>query len=239
MMRDEEEKAVLEQVFGSSSSSEEEEESDSDCEENESENEREWKWESIEQVKGLWLCPHFLSPRRQSLILSAIQSDNWFPDPSINQAMRFGLQHLPQWAHSLAQSIRRSAQAQHPPSFPFHREPLFDQMIANVYHPGEGICPHVDLLRFDDGIAILSLESSCVMHFTPLSNNNNSSSPSPSTSVPVLLTPGSLILMSGEARYQWKHEINRAPGFQIWNGQELIQSKRTSITLRKLSPSNP
>lgn len=30
----------------------------------------------------------------------------------------------------------------------------------------QGICAHVDLLRFEDGIAIVSLESSCVMHFT-------------------------------------------------------------------------
>ncbi|BAT96116.1 hypothetical protein VIGAN_08299900 [Vigna angularis var. angularis] len=31
-------------------------------------------------------------------------------------------------------------------------------MIANIYQPSQGICVHVDLLRFDDGIAILSLE---------------------------------------------------------------------------------
>ncbi|RDY02139.1 SPAP8A3.02c, partial [Mucuna pruriens] len=236
MRVEDEQKAVLEQVFGSSSSSDR---SDSD-----GESEREWEWESIEQVKGLWLCRHFLSPRQQSRILSAIQADNWFPNPSINQAMRFGLQHLPEWAIPLAHSIRRSvlatqvqvqAQAQqHPPPFPLqllHREPLFDQMIANVYQPGEGICAHVDLLRFDDGIAILSFQSNCVMHFTPVSND------SPSVPVAVLLTPGSLILMSGEARYRWKHEINRNPGFQIWHGQELTQAKRTSITLRKLSPS--
>ncbi|XP_020210025.1 uncharacterized protein P8A3.02c [Cajanus cajan] len=216
-MRDEEEeKAVLEQVFGCDSESE----SESDCE-------REWEWESIEEVKGLWLCPNFLSTRRQSLILSAIEDEKWFPNPSINQAMRFGLQHLPSWALPLAHTIRRSAQAHQPPPLPGHilrREPLFDQMIANVYEAGEGICPHVDLLRFHDGIAILSLESSCVMHFT-----------SDASSVPVLLTPGSLILMSGEARYLWKHQINRTtPGFQIWKGQQLTQSKRTSITLRKL-----
>ncbi|TKY57247.1 P8A3.02c protein [Spatholobus suberectus] len=223
-MRDEDEKAVLEQVFGSSDGS------DSD-----GESESEWEWESIEEVKGLWLCPHFLSPRSQSRLLSAIQAENWFPDPSINQAMRFGLQHLPPWAVPLAHSIRRSVLAQHPPPFPLHllhREPLFDQMIANVYQPGEGICAHVDLLRFDDGIAILSFESECVMHFTPLSNAT-------SLSVPVLLTPGSLLLMSGEARYQWKHQINRALEFQLWHGQQLTQSKRTSITLRKLCPSTP
>ncbi|KAL2316788.1 hypothetical protein Fmac_030664 [Flemingia macrophylla] len=186
----------------------------------------------MEEVKGLWLCPNFLSGRRQSLILLAMEADKWFPNPSINQAMRFGLHHLPSWALSLAHSIRRAA----PSAFPAHlllREPLFDQMIANVYQPREGICAHVDLLRFDDGIAILSLESSCVMHFTPLSHSDAV------PSVPVLLAPGSLILMWGEARYQWKHEINRTtPAFQTWKGHQLTQSKRTSITLRKLSSSS-
>ncbi|CAI5531605.1 unnamed protein product [Closterium sp. Naga37s-1] len=47
------------------------------------------------------------------------------------------------------------------------REPLFDQMIANWYSGDQGIKPHVDLLRFDDGIAILSLLSPCVMTLAP------------------------------------------------------------------------
>ncbi|BAT92614.1 hypothetical protein VIGAN_07137900 [Vigna angularis var. angularis] len=65
-------------------------------------------------------------------------------------------------------------------------------MIANIYQPNQGICAHVDLLRFDDSIVILSLESDCVMHFT-----------NASLSVPVHLTPGSFILMSREALYHW------------------------------------
>jgi alkylated DNA repair dioxygenase AlkB len=39
--------------------------------------------------------------------------------------------------------------------FPFEmatREPSFDQMIVNVYHPGQGIKAHVDLAKFDDGV---------------------------------------------------------------------------------------
>lgn len=56
--------------------------------------------------------------------------------------------------------------------------------------------------------------------------------------VDVLLSPGSLILMSGEARYRWKHEINRKQiGFQVWEGEEIDQKRRISITLRKLCPS--
>lgn len=94
-------------------------------------------------------------------------------------------------------------------------------------------------MRFEDGIAIVSLESPCVMHFTHV--DESSCDPSikgegilSALKVPVYLNPGSLVILWGEARYLWKHEINRKPGFQIWEGQELSQGRRTSITLRKL-----
>lgn len=41
-------------------------------------------------------------------------------------------------------------------------------MIVNGYKPGEGITSHVDLLKFDDGIAVLSLGSPATMTFTKL-----------------------------------------------------------------------
>lgn len=47
-----------------------------------------------------------------------------------------------------------------------HRQPNFDQMIVNGYKPGEGISSHVDLLKFGDGIAIISLGSPTTMSFT-------------------------------------------------------------------------
>lgn len=88
-------------------------------------------------------------------------------------------------------------------------------------------------MRFEDGIAIVSLESTCVMHFSRV-ENDTSGVQDPQHKVPVLLTPGCLILMWGEARYLWKHEINRKPGIQIWEGQEIDQKRRISVTLRKL-----
>ncbi|KAE8671301.1 DEAD-box ATP-dependent RNA helicase 24 [Hibiscus syriacus] len=209
-------------------------------------------WEEIKKINGLWLCRNFLSPQHQSSLVSSVLKEGWFNEDSHNQAMRFG--DLPAWAIELSSSIREailvgdhvsesidlvtSNGGTEPcllPSNLLWREPLFDQLIVNVYHPGEGICAHVDLMRFEDGIAIVSLESSCVMHFTRVeeggSDINKHGEKHP---IPVLLTPGSLVLMSGEARYQWKHEINRKPGFQIWEAQELVQERRISITLRKL-----
>ncbi|CAN1837133.1 Uncharacterized protein P8A3.02c [Linum perenne] len=151
--------------------------------------------------------------------------------------MRFG--DLPEWAIELSDSVREvvvlgeEATGEGPFSTDIlWREPLFDQLIANVYQPGEGICAHVDLMRFEDGIAIVSLESSCVMHFSRVEESCDKEE-----EVAVYLSPGSLVLLSGDARYLWKHEINRKPGFQVWQGQELDQLQRTSITLRRLCPS--
>ncbi|CAB4281556.1 unnamed protein product [Prunus armeniaca] len=240
---------ILRQVFGDSSDGEDLELGDgsdpSHC------------WEPIKEIKGLWLCRDFLPPQRQSSLLSTIQNEGWFTQASHNQAMRFG--DLPSWAAELSHSIRKVVLAsdfvlepivlgstdnvnENACSFPsdlFCREPLFDQLILNSYQPGEGICAHIDLMRFEDGIAILSLESSCVMHFSSVDGTSrgflmDGEKDPAMAKIPVYLTPGSLIFMSGEARYLWKHEINRMPGFQKWEGEELNQKRRISITLRKL-----
>ncbi|GMH26001.1 hypothetical protein Nepgr_027844 [Nepenthes gracilis] len=206
-------------------------------------------WERIEEVNGLWLCKDFLSPQQQLSLLSAIGNEGWFTDASHNQAMRFG--DLPSWAIELSNSICEMASAGNYDSetgdfatvnhndaacvLPSHllwRKPLFDQLIVNLYQPGEGICAHVDLLRFEDGIAIVSLESSCVMHFSRVEENEGEVLPT--SKLPVYLNPGSLVIMWGDARYLWKHEINRSRGCQVCEGKEIDQKKRTSITLRKL-----
>uniref|UniRef100_A0A6N2MAI0 Fe2OG dioxygenase domain-containing protein n=1 Tax=Salix viminalis TaxID=40686 RepID=A0A6N2MAI0_SALVM len=254
----EEEKALLRRIFGDSSDSEDKSEekedsiddvgcqftSDPNCP----------TWEQVNEIKGLWLCRDFLSPHQQSTLLSAIQNEGWFLEAPNNQAMRFG--DLPSWAIELSNSIREvilygdriheppkcagsdrgEAACWLPPDL-LSREPFFDQLIANVYQPGEGICAHVDLMRFEDGIAIVSLESSCVMHFTQVGEVSGSGKEQPDLpmiKIPVFLMPGSLVLLFGDARYLWKHEINRKPGFQMWQGQEVNQKRRTSITLRKL-----
>ncbi|KAG5514245.1 hypothetical protein RHGRI_035596 [Rhododendron griersonianum] len=214
-------------------------------------------WEPVFQINGLSLCRDLLSHDQQSSLLSAIENEGWFTEASHNQAMRFG--DLPRWATELAKLIREVVHFSEQvselgviaacddrdacllPSNLLWREPLFDQLIVNVYHPGEGICAHVDLMRFEDGIAIVSLESSCVMHFTQVESDGGiiekeSERDPPMPKIPVYLTPGSVVLMWGEARYHWKHEINRNPGFQKWEGKDIDQKRRTSITLRKLCP---
>ncbi|KAL0459638.1 UNVERIFIED_CONTAM: putative protein P8A3.02c [Sesamum latifolium] len=211
-------------------------------------------WEPITEIKGLWICRDFLSTDQQASLISALEKEGYLAEASHNQAMRFG--DLPTWALELSYYIRENIllsgyfsgsmdlmttdNSKETRLFPpelLWREPLFNQLIVNTYQPGEGICAHVDLMRFEDGIAIISLESSCVMHFSPAEAENiHLENIKKEAKIPVLLTPGSVVLMWGEARYLWRHEINRKPGFQTWEGQEIKQKRRISVTLRRLCP---
>ncbi|KAG0554722.1 hypothetical protein KC19_12G113800 [Ceratodon purpureus] len=194
-------------------------------------------WEPVEGVEGLWRCGEFLDPVEQESLVKAIEGEGWFEEPAHNQAMRFGL--LPGWAVTLSSMIFASISRFQGLGLGFGdgvlreeilaRKPLFDQMIVNSYQPGEGIGAHVDLARFEDGIVVLSLLSSCVMRFGRCGRVDEK--------VDVLLSPGDLIVLSGDARYGWTHEINRERAEeQMWAGEVLEQARRISVTLRRLCP---
>ena len=96
----------------------------------------------------------------------------------------------------------------------------------NLYRPGEGITPHVDLLdRFGDGIAGVSLGSGCVMRFrrgapagpaTPCPGTRGDAEVDAARETDtrdtedhaVFLPHGSVYVMSEEARYGWTHGID-------------------------------
>ena len=113
------------------------------------------------------------------------------------------------------------------------------QAILNYYDPGEGITPHVDLLRrFGDGIFGISLGSGTVMVFQHAEKKKR---------YDLYLPRGSIIILTGEARYEWTHGIegrevdyveDRKPFNQggpttySW----IVRTTRTSITVRWLLP---
>lgn len=100
---------------------------------------------------------------------------------------------------------------------------LPDQVIINEYLPGQGIAPHIDCVPcFGDIILSLSLGSACVMQFTHATNR---------TQVALWLEPGSLLLLTGEARYRWKHQIP-ARKTDIHANQRVPRQRRVSLTFR-------
>lgn len=98
------------------------------------------------------------------------------------------------------------------------QEQQFDQLIVNEYRPGQGISAHVDCKPcFRDGIASLSLGSDAVMQFRRLHHAN----------ADVALERRSLLILTGDARYNWTHAI---PARTNDNGVE--RDRRVSLTFR-------
>lgn len=120
---------------------------------------------------------------------------------------------LPVWAVALATRIAGPAG--------FHRLP--DQVIVNEYLPGQGIAAHIDCLPcFGPVVAAVSLGSASTMDFT---------SPDGGTRVPVRLEAGSLCVMAGPARHEWRHAIAARlsdPG----PAGRLPRGRRVSVTFR-------
>ena len=89
------------------------------------------------------------------------------------------------------------------------------QAIINLYHVGEGITPHIDLLgRYGDGIIGVSLNSSCVMRFDRAEHGTQSDKDiggfqDKSARWDLYLPERSIIVLSQEARYDWTHGIDK------------------------------
>lgn len=179
-----------------------------------------------------------------------------------NQVMLFGCAAsrdselpggLPTFISELITHLSNLLRDQLPPStyqllFPLPSEHIYParQVILNLYRPGEGITPHVDLLqRFGDGILGVSLLSGTVMTFTRESSsydlrNDDDESPE-ATTHQIYLPARSIIVFEKEARYQWKHGIPaRKQDFvesdgtlgNVWRDRNM----RVSITIRWLLP---
>ena len=122
---------------------------------------------------------------------------------------------LPKWSYEFVDLLETQ------PAFSIRA----DQMIINEYIPGQGIAHHIDCEPcFGDIIASLSLNSTCIMTFIHSKTK---------TVKQILLKPNSLLIMSGEARYDWKHGIP-ARKSDRYDGTTYPRSRRVSVTFRKV-----
>ncbi|KFD62438.1 hypothetical protein M514_10706, partial [Trichuris suis] len=108
-------------------------------------------------------------------------------------------------------------------------EQLPNQLTVNFYEPGQGIPLHFDSSPFiGKEIVSLSLNGDIVMDFVkPLTNCHYS----------LLLPRRSLLIMTGQARYEWKHGIAPRKYDVLPNGMLLRRSLRVSFTFRYVSDS--
>ncbi|MEV4759056.1 alpha-ketoglutarate-dependent dioxygenase AlkB [Micromonospora sp. NPDC049559] len=185
----------------------------------------------VVDVPGLTYEADYLRPDEQAALLECIDREPWRDDLR-RRVQHYGYRYdyrrrtvgresylgpLPGWAEDCAERLRRDGYA----------DQRLDQLIVNEYLPGQGIAPHVDCVPcFGDAVLSLSLGSACVLTMSrPEAGADRR--------VPVLLEPGGLLVMRGEARYEWRHGI-AARKTDRYDERTVVRARRVSLTFRSV-----
>lgn len=180
-------------------------------------------------INGLTYVPNFLTKLEENNYIKAINAEPWMSDikrrvqhygykynykfRAIDYSMFLG--QLPNWVLPMAHRLYAEK----------YIDVVPDQLIVNEYEPGQGIANHIDCEPcFGDTIISISLGSSCIMDFINVKTKQK---------IELLLEQGSLVVLTGEARYQWTHGIAQRKS-DIYNGIRIDRKLRISMTFRKV-----
>ncbi|KAJ3034659.1 hypothetical protein HDV00_004798 [Rhizophlyctis rosea] len=196
-----------------------------------------------DKFPGLSYCPSFLTPSEQSTVLAYLDTLPWRTDLQ-RRTMHFGGTYC--YSHHTLNRPRSP-----PPTIPnalsFITTRLIDlnvyplsnpptELTINEYIDAQGISPHIDKLHFGPTICAVSLGSASTIRFLeldlqpnerPIERKNNTAKRT-GRSVEVRLDGGSLLVMSGEARWKWQHEIPRTKTGRT------VGWRRVSLTYRTI-----
>jgi alkylated DNA repair dioxygenase AlkB len=170
-------------------------------------------------ILGLTYIQNFISAEEQDHLLDIIDHEPWsnalkrrtqhygykydYTKKKIDDSLYLG--PLPDWLNEYTAKLVDKGY--------FYELP--DQVIVNEYLPKQGISKHVDCVDcFTNTIASLSLLAPCTMDFEHISTLNKKS---------IFLEPQSLLVLIGEARYNWLHSI-----------EPRLVDRRVSLTFRKI-----
>ncbi|EAU82752.2 hypothetical protein CC1G_10657 [Coprinopsis cinerea okayama7 len=182
-------------------------------------------------IGGLYFDPTVLLPEICATSVWEFCQETYFRSPGVNQVMLFGRfnpeseddAHIsssigfPPVLVSLLDTLSVVLR----PTLPKETYDLLfpetptqaRQAIINLYHPGEGITPHVDLLgRYADGIIGVSFGSGSVMRFDQVTEEVEShvhSGPEKAGRHDLYLPQRSVVVLSKDARYKWTHGIDK------------------------------
>lgn len=174
-------------------------------------------------IEGLLYIPDFLSREEEMALVSEIDKNQWNTDIS-RRRQQYGAEYdirskgvenatkvppIPVWLRPLIEKLSENI-------------PLVDQAIINEYKPGQGIAAHIDSPVFGGVVISVSLLSDVSMSFQK-----------EGITVEQILARRSALILSGEARSQWKHSIDKRYKDRI-DGCLKSRGRRLSITLRSL-----
>jgi len=178
---------------------------------------------------GLEIHQNYITKQEERDLIRGVKSGVWLTDLK-RRVQHYGYPYsyrtrgvgdalpggLPDWSDGLMTKMLNDQLISSP----------MEQLIVNEYEPGQGIGRHVDSKSFGNTIVSMSLGSPCVMVFRELSGEKRV--------VEVVLKPRSLLIMRGDARSKWSHEI---PSRKSDNGVK--RGLRISLTFRYLAENDP
>jgi len=179
-------------------------------------------------ISGLLYFPHYISQPHHDFLIETIDAQPWRGDlarrtqhygygydyraKSVDPASRVG--DLPPWRQRIAVHLAANGLMSKAP----------DQAIINEYAPGQGIASHIDCVPcFDDVVISRSLAAAVVMDLKQKEHD-----------IPILREPRRLLVLRGEARYQWTHGIAKRQPDSV-NGTVIARERRLSVTFRNVS----
>lgn len=177
-----------------------------------------------EPIPGARYIPEFVNSNEQGALLREVDTRPWLDD------LHRRVQHYGYRYDYRARRVTREMYLGELPSFlrPLslrlvqegYFSSLPDQAIVNEYLPGQGISAHVDCVPcFGDTIATISLGSHCEMEFQRDGETRFQ-----------MLEVGALLVLAGEARYDWTHAIRTR---QSDRGR--TRKRRVSVTFRTVN----
>lgn len=155
-------------------------------------------------IPGMLVQHEFISRDEEQELLNHVNRGQW------NTSLRRRTQHfgyeynyaggslmparpIPDWTTPILQRI-----IDHPD---VNLASLPNQLIVNEYRPGQGISAHVDSLLFGENVISLSLGHACIFRMTRRGPGVGLGT------INIDLRPRTLVLMRGDARYRWRHQI--------------------------------
>jgi alkylated DNA repair dioxygenase AlkB len=191
---------------------------------------RELSLENAKAIEGLKLYFDFITSEEEKELLKNIDTNNWLTDLK-RRVQHYGYKYdykarridnsffigaIPDWMQFLGRKLNEKRIIAFTP----------DQAIVNEYMEDQGIAPHIDCEPcFGDTIISISLGASCVFNFEREPNSKDK--------VPLFLEPKTLVVMTGESRFNWYHGIPNRKSDEF-NGSKLKRGRRVSITFRKV-----
>ncbi|ORZ22322.1 hypothetical protein BCR42DRAFT_405939 [Absidia repens] len=188
-----------------------------------------------QDIPGLSLITDFITEEEEENLIYHINQGQWCglgisPNPELKRRTQqyghlFSYRYrkvleeygeLPDFVKSIVQRIMSN---QLMPIHPNH-------LLVNEYNEGQGIMPHIDApALFGPAILSLSLLSACIMKFMNPSNGHQ---------VDVVLPRRSIVVLTGDARYNYKHGISKDLMETAPDGQVIQRKQRVSFTFRQI-----